>query len=130
MRSLPISKETLFDFESVLTLCEKLYFSKDQRHKERAISLYKRWFDKLMPYSFLPLIDTSEEQNKPWRYKSENVVEFLEHWGKTAVKLRQGLNRISTPEDIWQNRVLSSFGEAYFTESVKSKSFDLALHSI
>ena len=130
MRNLPISKDNLNEYQSVLTLCEKLYSSESENHKERAISLYNRWFGSFTPYSFLQLFDTSEEQNKPWDFKSKNVVELLEHWGKTAERLKQKLNQINIPEDIWQSRALTAFGDAYFKESIDEKNIDLAMHSI
>lgn len=130
IRNLPILKENLNDYQSVLTLCEKLYSSRSQNYKERAISLYNRWLACYTPYSFLPLFDMSEEQNKPWRYASDDVVKFLEHWGKTAVKLNQKLSHIETPENKWQSYALSTFGDAYFEECIEKKNIDLAIHAI
>lgn len=130
VRSLPISKENLVNYQSALTLCEKLFSSEKQIHKERALLVYNKWFGNHTPYSFLPLFDINEEQNTPWRHKSENVVEFLEHWGKVSVNLRITLNQIDHPKDKWQYRALTSFGKSYFEESIKTRAFDLALNSI
>ena len=130
IRSLPVTKGNFNEYKSVLALCEKLYCSNSQNHKDRAIALYKRWFGSLTPYAFLPLFDTIEEDNKPCEFRSENMDEFFEHWGVIAAKLRQELIVIRPPEDKWQNRALTAFGNSYFQESVNSKEIELAIHAI
>ncbi len=130
IRSLPVTEENLNEYKSVLALCEKLYCSNSQNHKDRAIALYKRWFGNLTPYAFLPLFDTSEEDNKPSEFRSENMDEFFEHWGRIAARLRQELIVIGLPEDKWQNRARTAFGASYFEESVNSKEIELAIHAI
>ena len=130
IRSLPLTKKNFVEYKSVLALCEKLYCSKSHNHKERAISLYKRWFGNLTPYLILSLFDTSEEDNRPCEFRSENMDEFFEYWGRIAAKLRQELIVIGTPEDKWQKRVLTAFGGSYFEESVNSKEIELAIHAI
>ncbi len=130
IRSLPVTEENLAEYKSVLTLCEKLCSSTNHNHKQRAASLYKRWFDNLTPYSFLPLLDTSEEQSEPCDYRLENMDEFFERWGKIAAKLKQEVIAIGAPENIWQERAVTTFGSSYFKESINNNDTELAIHVI
>lgn len=130
VRSLPIGKESLNEFDRVLSLCAKLYSSDKEEHKERALSLYHKWFRECSPVSFVPLCADTVSEEKAWEFKTTETGFFLQHWGTVAARLN-----IPVPDvkDDLSNRewyAVVTFGEQYFAFCIQHQKYDLSVGAI
>ncbi len=130
MRTLPITNQNLEEYRKVLSLCKKLYESPSFDHRSRAISLYKKWFDSLTPFSFLAICDDSVSEEEYWQLKSTEIGFFLQYWGLIASELDVDVPIISKPDSLLEAMAISIFGEQYFENCIKKNKIELAISAI
>ena len=130
LRTLPIAKRNLEEFEKVLSLCEKLYSSDKEEHKERALSLYHKWFRDCSPVSYIPLCaDTVSEENA-WELKTTETGFFLQHWGTVAAELHITVPDVKADLTNREWCAVVTFGEQYFSFCIQHQKHDLSIRAI
>lgn len=127
IRNLPFSFENIEEYTNVLELCEKLNLNKKE---ERSIALYGRWFDKLTPYSFIPLMQGEKTLNDKYPFVDNCAKNALKKWGKTAALLEMEPPIIDQPINDVQIKVLWLFGVEYFKCCIENGLIDLAFLAI
>ncbi len=127
MRSLPLSKDNLIEYENTLKLCIKLYNANVIDGKLRAKQLYERWFSGLSPCSFLSLCVGKVSDQESWELNNNEVGTFLKFWGESAAKINQRVPSISKPNSNLENRAQIIFGDEYFVNCLNMGLVDLAL---
>lgn len=126
IKALPITGETLSEFERVLELCEKLYSSEKKEYKERALRLYNKWLFGCSPISFVPLCEDSIFEENYWELKTTEVGVFLQHWGEVAAKLNISVPTIKKDLSNSESYAVFTFGEYYFNHCIEHKKYELA----
>lgn len=129
IRSLPITKDNLDEYEVVLSLCQKLYTSKRHDGQARAMNLYNMWFAKYTPLSFLALI-RDELENEEFSLKGTNVGILLQHWGQLAATIRIPVKHFETDDSFIENYAVTLWGNEYFSRCIEDKQYDLAIASV
>ena len=127
IRSLPITKDNLDEYEVVLSLCQKLYASKRHDGQARAMNLYNMWFAQYTPLSFLALI-RDDLENEEFSLKASNVGILLQHWGQLGATIRTPAKHFETDESFIENYAVTLWGDEYFCRCIEDKQYDLAIH--
>jgi len=130
IRALPINNENLNEYDRALSLCEKLYSSDKEEHKERALRLYDKWFSKCSPVSIVQrCVDTSPEESS-WEIRPIEVVYLLQHWGKVAAKINALIPPVNKELSDREWNAVLSFGEQYFSYCIQHKKYDSAINAM
>ena len=130
IKSLSIETENLDEFERMLELCEKLYSSGKEEHRERALRLYDKWLNGCSPLSFVPLCaDTLSEENA-WELRSTKAGIFLQHWGTVAARLNIPVPAVNKDLSDCEWYAVFTFGEQYFSHCIEHKKYELAIDAM
>lgn len=130
VRALPISNENLDEYNRVLTLCEKLYFSEKEEHRDRAQNLYHKWFCAYSPLSFVPLCADMVSEENAWELNSTEIGFFLQHWGTVTAKMKKAVPPVKKDLSNREWYAVFAFGEQYFTFCIQNQRFDLAISAM
>ena len=131
VRVLPARRETLHEYERVLTLCTKLYKADTKEYSERAAALYTNWFGKLSPYSFAGLCSEEEApEDEAWKLRTTEIGFFLQNWGTSAAELGIVAPVLEKPASQKEFYALLTFGEAYFTKCIDLRKPDMAVTAV
>ena len=130
IRTLPITSENLGEFENVLTLCRKLYSSRNSDYRSRAYGLYEKWFDYYSPTSFVPLCMDKVLEENAWEIRTTEVGFFLQHWGAIAAEINASVPRTIESASNLGLYAVTTFGEQYFNYCIENKKFELAIDAI
>jgi len=129
IRTLPISKENLHEYEKVLSLCNKLYSSSRSDSCSRAIGLYNMWFGHLTPLSFISLAE-DETGEDDWALKATDVGIMLQHWGHTAAFIERPALKVETDESYLKTYAVMLWGDEYFKCCLDNEKHDLAIAAV
>lgn len=127
IKSLPIARENLDEFERMLELCVKLYSSEKEEHKERALRLYDKWLCGCSPISFVPLCAHTVSEENAWELRSTETGFFLQHWGTVAAKLNIPIPAVKEDLSNCEWYAVFTFGEHYFAYCIEHKKYELAI---
>lgn len=130
VRSLPIQRENLDEFDKMLELCNKLYSSEKKEHKERALRLYDKWLNGCSPLSFVPLCSDTVSEENAWELRSTETGLFLQHWGTVAAKMNILVPAVKESLSGYEWHAVFAFGEPYFNHCIDCKKYDLAINAI
>lgn len=130
IRTLPLLKENLDEYDKVLSLCFKLYTTGTNNSINRALSVYEKWFGSVNFYSFVPLCQDDVSEDEYWKLRTHEVGVFLQQWGQTAAQLKRSLPQVGNLTTNIEEYAVSIFGEAYFNKCIEQKEFSLANDSI
>lgn len=130
IHTIPISSDSLEEYQRVLSFCQKLFTSSTLEHRSRAIGLYKKWFDSLTPLSFLAICDDTVSDENYWQLNSTEIGIFLQHWGQIAAELSMTVPEISKPNNMLEATAITIFGEQYFEYCIENNKTELAISAI
>lgn len=131
VRVLPVRRETLHEYERVLTLCTKLYKAGKKECEERASALYANWFGKLSPCSFVGLCSEEEvSEGEAWKLHTTEIGLFLQQWGASTAELGKAVPDIEAPTSQRELYAICAFGEAYFTKCLDLHKPDMAVAAV
>ena len=130
IRTLPIEKQNLDEFEKVLSLCRKLYASHLSNHQARAITLYQKWFGRITPLVFLPLCADVVSEEKAWELGTTEVGFFLQHWGSVTAELNQPVPQMKKISSRLEMSAIFIYGEQYFNHCISHRKYALAVAAL
>lgn len=130
IRTLPVEKQNLDEFENVLSLCRKLYSSRLSNHRSRAITLYQKWFGQLTPTTFLPLCIDAVSEEKDWELRTNEVGFFLQYWGSVTAELDLPVPQIKESNSRLERRSIITYGEQYFNHCISHGKYALAIAAL
>lgn len=130
IRTLPVEKQNLDEYENVLSLCRKLHSSRMSDHRLRGVTLYQKWFEHLTPQTFVLLCEDKVPEDSDWELRTTDTGFFLQHWGNIAAELDMPVPRISKPTFQLELRAVITFGEQYFDFCISHKKYVLAVSAL
>lgn len=129
IRVLPVSKENIDEYETVLSLCKKLYSSPLSDGQSRALNLYNMWFGHCTPLTFLTIFHDQSDADDV-TLKTSDVGILLQSWGSLAACLGIPVNRIETDGSFIQYRAVFLWGDEYYSYCIENKKYDRALSAV
>ena len=130
IKSFPVSSENIEIFNDVLIRCSKLFSVQKGEYIDRALALYHKWFDRLSPLSFVPLLSEDISGENIGRIETSKVGLFLQHWGTVAAELNIPLIKINNNMSFPGLYSVFSFGNPYFKYCIEYKKYSLAKNAI
>lgn len=127
IRNLPLNKENLHEYETVLEICLKLFLNQTHEYKERALSLYNKWYQNLSPKSFLEVAKETDE-DFDWGYLRNSIIgSILKKWANICVKFNVPLPVLKCDNSSEEEKkLLNIFSVEYFNLCISLKQFELA----
>ena len=129
IRVLPISKDSLAEYEIVLELCKKLELSSRNDGHSRAMSLYDLWFGECTPLSFLSIIQ-DDIKDEEFSLKTTDVGILLQNWGCLAADLKISVIDFEKKDSFLEKYAVKLWGNAYFSCCIENKQYDLAVDAV
>ena len=123
IKSFPVSSENIEVFNDVLIRCSKLFSVQKGEYIDRALALYHKWFDRLSPLSFVPLLSEDISGENIGRIETSKVGLFLQHWGTVAAELNIPLIKINNNMSFPGLYSVFSFGNPYFKYCIEYKKY-------